>query len=214
MPTLAAEREVAPKSPPRAEGEGPFDRLILRGVTVIDGTGAPARGPMDIVVEGNRIVSIRNVGSPGSAIDPKRRPEVGPDDKVLELEGHYVLPGFVDLHGHLGGSIRSTPAEYVLKLWMGHGVTTSADPGSGNGLDWTLEHKRKSEANEITAPRIEAYSAFGQDHEGPISTPEQAREWVRGVAQRGADGVKFFGLPPDIMEAAIDEAGQQGLYTT
>jgi imidazolonepropionase-like amidohydrolase len=214
LPTVAAEREEAPKAPPRAEGEGPFERLVLRGVTLIDGTGAPARGPVDIVVEGNRIVSIRSVGSPGSAIDPERRPEVGPDDKVLELEGHYVLPGFVDLHGHLGGSIRSTPAEYVLKLWMGHGITTSSDPGSGNGLDWALEHKRKSETNEITAPRLEPYSAFGQDHEGPISTPEQAREWVRGVAERGADGIKFFGLRPDIMAAAIDEAKENGLRTT
>jgi imidazolonepropionase-like amidohydrolase len=204
LPTVAAEREEAPKAPPRAEGEGPFERLVLRGVTLIDGTGAPARGPVDIVVEGNRIVSIRSVGSPGSAIDPERRPEVGPDDKVLELEGHYVLPGFVDLHGHLGGSIRSTPAEYVLKLWMGHGITTSSDPGSGNGLDWALEHKRKSETNEITAPRLEPY----------ISTPEQAREWVRGVAERGADGIKFFGLRPDIMAAAIDEAKENGLRTT
>ena len=52
----------APKAPPRAEGEGPFDRQNLRGVTLIDGTGAPARGPMDIVIEGNRIARIRSVG--------------------------------------------------------------------------------------------------------------------------------------------------------
>mgnify|MGYP000620967116 CR=1 FL=1 len=49
-------REVA-QAPDRGpdEGLGPFERLILRGVMVIDGTGAPARGPMDIVIEGNRI---------------------------------------------------------------------------------------------------------------------------------------------------------------
>jgi imidazolonepropionase-like amidohydrolase len=204
----------APKAPPRAEGEGPFDRLILRGVTLIDGTGAPARGPMDIVIEGNRIARIRSVGYPGVPIDPKGRPEAGPGDKVLDLEGHYVLPGFVDLHGHIGGSIRETPAEYVFKLWMAHGMTTISDPGSGNGLDWTLDHKARSERNEITAPRIEAYSRFGQDHDGPISTPEQARSWVEGIAARGADGIKFFGLRPDLMAAAIDEAHEHGLYTT
>ena len=43
-----------PDAPPRAEGEGPFDRLIIRGVHMIDGTGSPATGPVDIVVEGNR----------------------------------------------------------------------------------------------------------------------------------------------------------------
>ncbi|MFB3126326.1 MAG: hypothetical protein ACE1Z8_02470, partial [Candidatus Acidiferrales bacterium] len=48
------EKKSVPKAPPRAEGEGPFDRLILRGATLIDGTGAPAIGPVDIVVERNR----------------------------------------------------------------------------------------------------------------------------------------------------------------
>ena len=214
-PLPAAEGAAeAPRAPARAEGDGPFDRLILRGVTLIDGTGAPARGPVDIVVEGNRIRRVQSVGAPGVPIDPERRPQAGPGDRVLELAGHYVLPGFVDLHGHLGGSIRSTPAEYVLKLWMAHGITTISDPGSGNGLDWMLDHKRSSAANEITAPRIEAYSAFGQDHDGPISTADVARDWVQGIAARGADGIKLFGLRPDLMAATIDEAKAHGLYTT
>ena len=41
----------------------------------------------------------------------------------------YVLPGFIDMHGHIGGIEQGTPAEYVFKLWMGHGVTTVRDPG-------------------------------------------------------------------------------------
>ena len=41
--------------PDRAEGDGPFDRLVIRGATVIDGSGGPPRGPVDIVIEGNRI---------------------------------------------------------------------------------------------------------------------------------------------------------------
>ena len=38
-------------APDRAEGEGPFERLVLRGGILIDGTGAPPVGPVDIVVE-------------------------------------------------------------------------------------------------------------------------------------------------------------------
>ena len=62
--SLLAQSRGVEHSPDRApgEGEGPFERLIIRGATVIDGTGAPARGPMDIVIEGNRIVSIQSVG--------------------------------------------------------------------------------------------------------------------------------------------------------
>ena len=38
--------------PERVQGEGPFSRLILRGVNVVTGEGAPAYGPMDVVIEG------------------------------------------------------------------------------------------------------------------------------------------------------------------
>src|SRR5262245_41870602 len=154
-----------PEAPPRAEGEGPFPRLVLRGVTLIDGTGAPPVGPVDIVIEGNRIAQVAVVGSPGIAIDPEDRPKAKPGDREMDLSGMYVLPGFIDMHGHIGGKEQGTPAEYVFKLWMGHGITTIRDPGSGNGIGWVLKAKAKSAANEITAPRIEAYVFFGQGHE-------------------------------------------------
>jgi len=41
------------------EGEGPFKKLVIRGVTLIDGTGGPPLSPMDIVIEGNRITAVR-----------------------------------------------------------------------------------------------------------------------------------------------------------
>src|SRR5215208_5022905 len=56
----AEETSILP-APPRAEGEGPFKRLILRGVTLINGTGAPPIGPVDIVIEQNRIVQVASV---------------------------------------------------------------------------------------------------------------------------------------------------------
>jgi imidazolonepropionase-like amidohydrolase len=200
-------------APERAEGEGPFDRLILRGGILVNGTGAPAIGPVDIVIEQNRIVDIKTVGPPGLPIDPEIRPAAEEGDRELDVEGMYILPGFVDMHGHIGGVQQGTPAEYVFKLWMGHGITTIRDPGSGNGLDWVLDHREKSRENRITAPRIEAYVVFGRDHEDPFTTPEEARKWVAELAQKGADGIKLFGDRPDIMEAALDEAGKHGLRT-
>ena len=40
------------------EGEGPFGKLLIRGATVIEGSGAPPAGPFDIMVEGNRIAAL------------------------------------------------------------------------------------------------------------------------------------------------------------
>jgi len=141
-------------SPARAEGDGPYEKLIIRGVTLIDGTGAPPLGPVDIVVEKNRITQIQAVGYPGVPINENRRPKADDKTKVMDLTGHYLLPGLIDMHGHIGGSGQGTPAEYVFKLWMAHGITTVRDPSAGNGLTWVLDHKKKSAANEITAPRI------------------------------------------------------------
>ncbi|WP_037315597.1 amidohydrolase family protein [Salegentibacter sp. Hel_I_6] len=202
------------KAPERTQGEGPWSQLIIRGVTLINGNGAPPTGPVDVVVTDNRITGVHVVGYPGVEIDATKRPELKEGGKELDATGMFLLPGFIDVHGHIGGKAQGADAEYVFKLWMAHGITTVRDPSAGNGLDWVLDQKQKSAANEITAPRLYAYTAFGQGSKEGISTPEQAREWVRQNAKNGADGIKFFGAPPKIMEAALDENKKVGLRAT
>ncbi len=194
-------------------GDGPFDRLVIRGATMIEGSGAPPVGPVDIVIENDRIVEIRGVGNPGLPINPARRP--APGTREIDAHGMYVLPGFVDMHGHPHtiDSGQGVPLEYVTKLWMAHGITTSRVVGA-KGVDWILELQRLSNENQVTAPRIYAYPIFGQGSESPILTPEDAREWVRWVKNKGAQGIKFFGAAPEIMTAALEEAVAQGLRTT
>lgn len=201
------------KAPARktGEGDGPYDRLIIRGVTLINSTGAPPVGPVDIVVEKNRIAQIRQVGYPGVPIEAKSRPQAKAGDKELNCEGMYLLPGFIDMHGHIGGQAQGANAEYVFKLWLGHGITTIRDPSAGNGLDWVMEHRARSQKNEIVAPRILAYTVFGQGAKDPITTPEQARTWVQQNAKRGADGIKFFGAEPAVFKAALEENKKLGL---
>ncbi len=208
--TSAQDNGIQP-APPRAEGDGPYTQLIIRGAILINGTGAPPIGPVDIVIEQNRIKNVQVVGYPGVEINDSRRPQLKEGGREIDASGMYVLPGLVDMHGHIGGRSQGTPAEYVFKLWMGHGITTIRDPSAGNGLDWTLEHKRKSARNEITAPRILAYTSFGQGKQGGINTPEEAKIWVQENAKKGADGIKFFGARPDIMEAALRENKKLGL---
>jgi N-acyl-D-aspartate/D-glutamate deacylase len=182
LPSLLGQ---VPKAPARSEGEGPFEQLIIRGATLIDGTGAPPIGPVDIVIENNRIEEVRFVGVPRIPIDPTRRPSAGSGTEEIDAEGAYVLPGLFDAHAHIGftlaggealkAGMTGTPAEYVFELWMGHGVTTIREPGCGNGLGWTLDQKDRSAKSKIAAPRIEAYVRFAQGHDVTISTAEQAR---------------------------------------
>jgi hypothetical protein len=198
-------------------GDGPYNQLIIRGVTLINGDGSPPRGPVDIVVENNIIKQIQVVGYPGVPVKEAYRPKLNEGGRELDANGMYLLPGFVDMHGHIGGRAQGAEWDYVFKLWMAHGVTTVREP-SGRGIDYTLDLKERSANNSIVAPRIFSYTAFGQTskqfnplNDAPISTPEMARTWVKANAKRGADGIKFFGAEPDIMAAALDENKKLGL---
>ena len=212
---LAAQME--PTTHRRAdEGDGPHERLVLRGATVVDGTGAPPIGPVDIVIEGDRIAEMRTVGYPGVPIAPDRRP--GGATREIDLAGMYVLPGFVDMHAHTGGAGKAPQPEYVYKLWMGHGITTSRGVGHGPMM-WALAEKAAAARNEIVAPRMFAYARPGEAwDQGPIDSPEKAREWVRWavavkVEGAGIDGVKLGAMDPGVMAAVIDEAKRHGLGT-
>jgi N-acyl-D-amino-acid deacylase len=60
--------------------------LLIRGGTVIDGSGAP-RQTADVAVEGDRI----------AAVAPRLE---GAADRVIEAGAHVVAPGFIDAHSH------------------------------------------------------------------------------------------------------------------
>jgi len=198
-------------APPRAEGDGPYERLIIRNATLIDGTGAPPRGPVDIVVEGNRIASIVN----SVTVAGMMRAEAVPQEASREIDaaGMYVLPGFVDLHVHSGDVPKTPDAEYVYKLWLAHGITTVRGVPFAS-FEFSLSEKERSARNEITAPRMYAYALPFNEWEGTIESPEAARSWVRMAAERGIDGIKLTAYPPDIMEALLDEARKLGLGST
>jgi hypothetical protein len=194
------------------EGEGPFQRLIIRGATVIDGTGSPPRGPMDIVIEGNRIVEVKSVGYPGLPIDPAERPQGA--TREIDAHGSFVLPGFIDLHMHTGEAPKNPEVEYVYKLWLAHGITTAVGV-QFNEHAWTLNEQARSARNAIVAPRIYNYQRPGAGwNKGPVQTPEQGRAWVRWAAANGVQGVKLVAMRPPVMAAILDEARQQKIGST
>ena len=202
---------IPPPAPDRSatEGEGPFDRLVIDNVMLVNGLGAPPRGPVSIVVTGNTIDQI-------SSYPPK--PEIG--ERRLDGEGMTALPGFIDAHVHIANPYEGlvgpvTPPEYVFKLWLGHGITTVRDTGSVMGLEWTVGHSERALRNEITAPDIIPYAIFpgAATDRLEISSDEGARAWVRAVKKRGAKGVKLRGGTKEALTAVYDEAQKLGMGT-
>jgi imidazolonepropionase-like amidohydrolase len=201
-------------APPRKAGEGlgPYKTLVIRGAILIDGTGAPPGGPVDIVIENDRIKEIKSAGTPGIPMKADREPKNA--DHEIDATGKYVLPGFVDLHVHAGGPPKNAEAEYAYKLWMAHGVTTVRGvPVASNAF--TVSEKARSARNEIVAPRIFNYQVPGSGWgQGPVDTPDQARAWVKWAAQNGVDGLKLFTFRPEIMAALLDEGKKHNLGST
>ena len=79
---------------------------------------------------------------PGLEIKESRRPVLS-QSKRNWCSWKYVLPGLIDMHGHIS-SQREGSAEYVFKLWMAHGITTIRDPSCGQGFDWVFHQKEES----------------------------------------------------------------------
>jgi Amidohydrolase family len=200
--------------PDRSLGEGPYDRLVIRGATVIDGAGAPPIGPIDIVVERGRITGLVPVGVPGLPIPADKRPAAG--DREIDASGMYVMPGFVSLHAHIHdpSTGQGVSPDYIFKLWLAHGITTIRDLGNKGGAKWTSDLAVRSAKNEIDAPNIFSYPVFRGWSAGEVDTPAEARARIRKLKSQGALGIKFLGAPEEILWAGLEEAKKQGLRTT
>lgn len=205
-PALAqGQMQPVPERQP-GEGEGPYPSLLIAGATMIDGTGAPPEGPVDILVEGNRIAALYRGGAPEEVRKAAAR--------VIDAKGMSVLPGFVDVHGHNGDPDKAPQPSYGFRLWLAHGVTSVRGVGFGGGPnDPSLDQKRRSAANTIVAPRLFAYAVPGDVWpNGTIDTPEKGREWARWIDAKGYDGIKFFNSEgPEELGAILDEADKLGL---
>ncbi len=84
----------------------------------------------------------------------------------------YLLPGFVDTHGHGAELSKAPDLSYAYKLWLAHGVTTVRGVPLAD-VATTLSEKRRSEKNEIVAPRIFAYGRIGEGWNKDVSTRQR-----------------------------------------
>ena len=215
---IAAEAEPKPameQVPPRqpGEGEGPYAKLVIRGAMVIPGDGGPPFGPADVVIEGNRITQVNPIGAPGTALPANREPRGAA--REIDASGMWLMPGFIDTHGHNGDPDKAPNASYGYKLWLAHGVTSVRGVSFyGGDVDQTMSDRRRSAAGTITAPRLFPYAVFGDWPNGAVDSPAQARAFVAWAARQGFDGIKFFnGDPPEATVAGLAEARRLKLGT-
>jgi imidazolonepropionase-like amidohydrolase len=211
----------------RAQGQS----VVLRNVTVIDGTGAAPQAGMSVVITGNRIVEIG------------RMPRVPAQAQVVDGTGKYVIPGLWDMHLHLRGDARvpryNTFGEVLL---IAHGVTGARVMA---GLPQFHRIKRSNESGETIGPRIEI---SGRNMDGLLpkqplppkwgDVSAEAEEWQSvgtgeiprayqitnaaqartAVAEAKASGVEFLKihneLTPEAYFAIAAEARANGLYLT
>jgi cytosine/adenosine deaminase-related metal-dependent hydrolase len=181
--------------------------LALMHVTVIDGTGAPPRPDMTVLIVGYRIAEIAK----SNTISVPRFA------RTIDATGSFLIPGLWDMHAHPDDPelwpVNPPPQEKekLLTLLIANGVTGIRD--MGGDLRLLQEWRARVGNGTIVGPHI---YACGPLLDGPkpmwpgsvaISTAEQGRQAVRDLKKRRADFVKVYSLlPRDAYFAIADEA--------
>jgi imidazolonepropionase-like amidohydrolase len=180
---------------------------VLKGATLIDGSGAAPQGNVTIAMENGRIRDIgTGVAAPAGAT-------------VIDATGKFVVPGIINGHGHVGPA----PRDRQLRQYALYGVTTTtsmaADP------DDIVEYKAKQVAGDLRGARIltvkyrfTTLAANGNDYK----TPEAARHKVDEIARNGADFIKVWldpqggrvpKLSREFVAAVFEQARKHGKLT-
>jgi imidazolonepropionase-like amidohydrolase len=193
--------------------------IVIRDVTVIDGTGAAPRTHQDLFVRDGKIAAIVATGGAAAA-----------SDSVLDGRGLHAIPGLIDAHVHLGTAPWDERAATLKAALMG-GVTTVLDLASDARATGDLQ--RAVIAGQIPGPNIHYVALFG----GPAFFTDPrvldasrgyaagAAPWMQSVTDStdfdravslargtGAMGLKLYAdLDSAAVSRATAEAHRQGL---
>jgi len=180
----------------------PGQVTVLKNVTLIDGTGRQPFTDVSLVIAGGRIREIGgNVKAPAGA-------------SVVDLTGKTVMPGIINLHGHVGAVKGLTQArenftqeniEAHLRNYASYGVTSVVSMGSDMepALMIRIRDRQRDGANlgarVYSAGRgftaLKGYPAVLPGNQGvpfEASTAAQARAWVDELAKLRVDMVKMW----------------------
>lgn len=187
--------------------------VAITNVTVIDGTGAPARAGSTVVIQGGRIAAVgAGVAVPASAL-------------VIDGHGKTLIPGLVGMHDHLfytaAGGRDVSIAFTGPRLYLASGVTTIRTTGASSAYS-DINTKREIDAGQrvgphivVTAPYITGAGPTGAPDMAVVTTPEAARRFVTYWAAEGATWIKVYtDISRENLRATIQEAHKRGLKVT
>ena len=218
---LAITTQLVPMQVP-AQTNQAVDLAIVGG-RLIDGYGGPPLSNAVILVNGNRIVAVGQVGTLA----------VPPGVTVVDSNGMTVLPGLWESHGHLfhvaEGDPATFPTEYrsrardvmasVAKVSLLSGITTFRD--TGGPIEPQLELREAIEAGETIGPRLflagpilrqSSPARSGERSEHHIDSVDSARRVTKMVLELGVDQVKVYGFwDAEILAAVTHTAHEAGI---
>ncbi len=191
-----------------ASRAGSSEALVLRHVTVIDGTGRAPQADQTVVIVGSRI----------AAVGPSARVTFDKSATLIDAHGKFLIPGLWDMHVHLAG-VNADPAwskDVLLPLLLANGITGVRD--MGGDLDALLSWKRDIESGNLLGPHIIAAGPWlasrgrKTPEQYPVANAEEARAAVRDLKQRGADFIKVISMPSrEAFFAVAEEASKQNI---
>jgi imidazolonepropionase-like amidohydrolase len=201
----------------------PAQRVVYRGATLIDGTGAPARPNMAVIVNGARIEAVL----PAASLTARMTEGA----EIVDLAGRWLLPGLIDSHQHMATPPNRRLAEAHLRRDLYSGITATRI--MADDLRSIAELDRAARAGEIPGPDlyyaalVAGPSFFTDRRTAAVSfgyTPGTA-PWAQAIAAgtdiplavarargTGAAALKIYAdLPPELVRRLAAEAHRQGL---
>jgi N-acyl-D-aspartate/D-glutamate deacylase len=189
--------------------------ILIRGGTVVDGSGAPRRRA-DVGVTADRIAFIGEATA--SRVTAAR---------TIDATGLIVAPGFIDPHTHTQADL-SSPERHANLAYLMQGVTTVITNNDGGGsieIGRTLDGWRKGGIGTNAAVYIGQGSVRGAVLGMSASAPTPAQiDSMRAIVARGMDqgaigmstGLYYapgsYASTDEVIELAKVAAAKRGLY--